>query len=89
MLLEITISTNAVTAYGDAIFAYDSGGVPVGAPDNAQQGVQFSTGTDLTVDKYIDITSAGNASDVINQLDKAITAAAAERATYGAIHKSP
>ena len=59
-------------------------GVPVDAPDNAQQGVQFSTGTDHTVDKYIDITSAGNASDVINQLDKAITAAAAERATYGA-----
>ena len=76
-------STNAVTAYGDAIFAYDSGGAS-NAPDNAQQGVQFSTGTDLTVDKYIDITSAGNASDVINQLDKAITAAAAERATYGA-----
>jgi len=76
-------STNAVTAYGDAIFAYDSGGAN-SAPDNAQQGVQFSTGTDATVDKYIDITSADNASDVINQLDKAITAAAAERATYGA-----
>ena len=33
---------------------------------------------------YIDITTAANATAVIAQMDKAITAAAAERATYGA-----
>jgi flagellin len=59
-------STNAKTAYGDAILAYDAAG------DDAHEAT------------YIDITTAANAAAVIAQMDKAITAAAAERATYGA-----
>jgi len=61
-------STNAKTAYGDAILAYDAG------TDDANDGDEA----------YIDITTAANATAVIAQMDKAITAAAAERATYGA-----
>ncbi len=61
-------STNAKTAYGDAILAYDAGA------DDANDGDEA----------YIDITTAANATAVIAQMDKAITAAAAERATYGA-----
>ena len=61
-------STNARTAYGDAILAYDAG------TDDANDGDEA----------YIDITTAANATAVIAQMDKAITAAAAERATYGA-----
>ena len=61
-------STNAKTAYGDAILAYDAGA------DDANDGDEA----------YIDITTAANATAVISQMDKAITAAAAERATYGA-----
>jgi flagellin len=60
-------STNAKTAYGDAILAYDAGA------DNANDGDEA----------FIDITTQANASAVITQMDKAITAAAAERATYG------
>ena len=61
-------STNAKTAYGDAVLAYDAG------TDDANDGDEA----------YIDITTAANATAVIAQMDKAITAAAAERATYGA-----
>ena len=61
-------STNAKTAYGDAILAYDAGLDGLNDGDEA----------------YIDITTAANATAVIAQMDKAITAAAAERATYGA-----
>ena len=61
-------STNAKTAYGDAILAYDAG------TDDANDGDEA----------FIDITTAANATAVIAQMDKAITAAAAERATYGA-----
>jgi flagellin len=61
-------STNAKTAYGDAILAYDAG------TDDANDGDEA----------FIDITTAANATAVIAQMDKAITAASAERATYGA-----
>ena len=60
-------STNAKTAYGDAILAYDAGN------DDANDGDEA----------FIDITTQVNATAVITQMDKAITAAAAERATYG------
>ena len=66
-------STIAQTAYGTAVLAYD-------ANDNDDQNDVFQIGQD----KYIDIKSAEAANVVIAQLDKAITAAAAERATYGA-----
>jgi flagellin len=58
-------STNAKTAYGDAILAYDAGG------DDAHENT------------FIDITTSANATAVIAEMDTAITAAAAERATYG------
>ena len=61
-------STNAKTAYGDAILAYDAG------TDDANDGDEA----------FLDITTAANATAVIAQMDKAITAASAERATYGA-----
>ena len=61
-------STNAKTAHGDAILAYDAG------TDDANDGDEA----------FIDITTAANATAVIAQMDKAITAASAERATYGA-----
>ena len=60
-------STNAKTAYGDAILAYDAGADDANDVDEA----------------FIDITTQVNATAVITQMDKAITAAAAERATYG------
>ena len=60
------------TAYGTAIFAYDTDG------DNNQDAIS------TTQDKYIDIKTSGAATAVMGQLDTAITAAAAERATYGA-----
>ena len=66
-------STTAQTAYGTAVLAYD-------ANDNDDQNDVFQNNQD----KYIDIKSAEAATVVIAQLDKAITAAAAERATYGA-----
>ena len=64
-------STNAKTAYGDAILAYDAG-------DDDSHDV-LGTGDEA----YIDITTAANAAAVIAEMDTAITAAAAERATYG------
>ena len=61
------------TAYGAAVLAVD--------PVDGQSADSAVTGTN---DKFIDIKSAAAAAKVITQIDKAITAAASERATYGA-----
>jgi flagellin len=65
-------STTSKTAYGTAVLAYDAD------DDDAQDAISGGQ------DKYIDIKTSGAATVVIAQIDKAITAAAAERATYGA-----
>ena len=65
-------STTSKTAYGTAVLAYDAD------DDDAQDTIAGGQ------DKYIDIKTSGAATVVIAQIDKAITAAAAERATYGA-----
>ena len=65
-------STTAKTAYGTAVLAYDAD------DDDTQDAISGGQ------DKYIDILTSGAATVVIAQLDKAITAASAERATYGA-----
>jgi flagellin len=62
------------TAYGAAVLAVDT------TNDN-QTADSAVTGTQ---DKFIDIKTEGAAAKVITQIDKAITAAASERATYGA-----
>jgi flagellin len=59
-----------VSAYGTAVLTVDTDN------DNAQDAI--------TTDLFIDIKSATGAAAVIGQIDTAITAAAAERATYGA-----
>jgi flagellin len=66
------------SAYGTASLVYDD------AADNAEDGVQVSTGTDATLDKFIDITTADNAAVLVKQIDTAVTAAASERAKLGA-----
>ena len=66
------------SAYGEASLVHDWDG------GNDEVGVQISTGTDNTLDKYINIQSVANAEVVLVQIDKAITAAAAERAKLGA-----
>jgi len=66
------------SAYGEASLVHDWDG------GNDEVGVQISTGTDNTLDKYINIQSIANAEVVLVQIDKAITAAAAERAKLGA-----
>jgi len=65
-------STTSKTAYGTAVLAYDAD------DDDTQDTIAGGQ------DKYIDIKTSGAATVVIAQIDKAITAAAAERATYGA-----
>jgi flagellin len=74
---------NDGSAYGTANLAYDfanGGGVGV---DDSHDGVQVSTGTGA-LDKYIDITTVANAAVLVEQIDTAVTAAAAERAKLGA-----
>ena len=63
-------STNAQTAYGDAVLAIDTDN------DDAQDAIP--------TDKYIGITTAAEAAAVMHQMDAAIEAASTERATYGA-----
>ena len=59
-----------VSAYGTAVLSVDTDN------DDAQDAI--------TTDLFLDIKSATGAAAVIGQIDTAITAAAAERATYGA-----
>jgi len=70
-------SGNDGSAYGKANLVYD---FTIG---NSHDGVQVSTGTGA-LDKYIDITSVENAAVLVEQIDTAVTAAAAERAKLGA-----
>lgn len=60
---------NDTSAFGTANLNYDSGG------DNTSDG---------TGETYIDITTSANAAILVKEIDTAITAAAAERAKYGA-----
>jgi len=84
-------ASSAVTAYGDAALAYDYANAGA-TPGQGAQGTDGTQDMNLTFgsakvnnkDSFIDILSSFNADVAINQLDKAITAAAAERATYGA-----
>jgi len=62
------------TAYGDAILAIGTAG------STAQE----EGGVALDTDAYISISTAGAAEQVITQIETAITAAAAERASLGA-----
>jgi len=64
------------TAYGSAILAIDA----AADADHGQEAGGIAAGSDV----YIDIKTANAAKQVITQLDSAITAAASERATYGA-----
>ncbi len=84
-------ASSAVTAYGDAAFAFDYannnntvGQGTGGTNDTQDMNLTFGSARSNTKDSFIDILDAFNAGVAINQLDKAITAAAAERATYGA-----
>ena len=70
------------SAYGKATLVYDFANT--GAADNVHNGVQISTGTDASLDKYIDITTVDNAAVLVEQIDTAVTAAASERAKLGA-----
>ena len=68
------------SAYGAASLVYDaynSGG------EDAEEGVQTSDGS-ANLDKFIDITTSGNAAVLVQQIDAAVTAAASERAKLGA-----
>ena len=64
------------TAYGGAVLTINAST----DNDGAQEAGGIAAGTDV----YIDISSAAAAQDVVTQIDLAITAAASERATYGA-----
>ena len=63
--------TQVATAYGAAVLTRDT-------PTDGQTTVASGN------DAYIDISDIGGAAKAITQLDKAITAAASERAIYGA-----
>ena len=63
--------TQVATAYGGAVLTRDT-------PTDGQTTVASGN------DAYIDISDTGAAAKAITQLDKAITAAASERAIYGA-----
>ena len=73
-MAELTSTTatavGAVSAYGTAVLKVDTN-------DDGNEDA-------ATTDFFIDIKSATGAAAVIGQIDTAITAAAAERATYGA-----
>ena len=51
--------------------------------NDAEEGVQTSDGS-ANLDKFIDITTSGNAAVLVQQIDAAVTAAASERAKLGA-----
>jgi len=72
----------ANSAYGEAVLTVNN---PTDNAGGQEAGVNTS-GVNIAnpTDQYIDIKKADAAVDVIAQLDVAITAAAAERATYGA-----
>lgn len=75
------ISGNGQTdasAYGSASLVYDA------KADDTEQAVVTSESTDVTKDKYIDITTSANAAALVKQIDTAVTAAASERAKLGA-----
>ena len=74
---KTAVNGNDGSAYGTANLAYDF------TADDSHDGVQVSTGTGA-LDKYIDITSVENAAVLVEQIDTAVTAAAAERAKLGA-----
>jgi len=63
------------TAYGTAVLATNKIGTAVG---------QEAGGVGGGTDSYIDISTAANAQIVVSEIETAITAAASERATYGA-----
>jgi flagellin len=85
-----TINANNPVANAIANSAYGEAVLTVNNPttDNAggQEAGVNTSGVNIAnpTDQYIDIKKADAAVDVIAQLDVAITAAAAERATYGA-----
>ena len=74
---KTAVNGNDGSAYGTANLAYDF------TADDNHDGVQVSTGTGA-LDKYIDITTVANAAVLVEQIDTAVTAAAAERAKLGA-----
>ena len=76
---EISGGTDA-SAYGAASLVYDAYNNPT---NDAEEGVQTSDGS-ANLDKFIDITTSGNAAVLVQQIDAAVTAAASERAKLGA-----
>jgi len=68
------------SAYGAASLVYDAYNNP---NNDAEEGVQTSDGS-ANLDKFIDITTSGNAAVLVQQIDAAVTAAASERAKLGA-----
>ena len=68
------------SAYGAASLVYDAYNTPA---NDAEEGVQTSDGS-ANLDKFIDITTSGNAAVLVQQIDAAVTAAASERAKLGA-----
>jgi len=68
------------SAYGAASLVYDAYNNPA---NDAEEGVQTSDGS-ANLDKFIDITTSGNAAVLVQQIDAAVTAAASERAKLGA-----
>jgi len=76
---EISSGTDA-SAYGAASLVYDA---YVANGEDAEEGVQTSDGSG-NLDKFIDITTSGNAAVLVQQIDAAVTAAASERAKLGA-----
>ena len=75
---------NDGSAYGTANLAYDAAEGTAGGSDDTHDGVQISTGTNVALDKFIDITTVANATVLVAQIDTAVTAAASERAKLGA-----
>jgi flagellin len=73
----------ANSAYGEAVLTVNN---PTDDNAGGQEAGVNTSGVNIAnpTDQYIDIKKADAAVDVIAQLDVAITAAAAERATYGA-----
>jgi len=73
----------ANSAYGEAVLTVNN---PTDDAGGGQEAGVNTSGVNIAnpTDQYIDIKKADAAVDVIAQLDVAITAAAAERATYGA-----